>query len=317
MTVHLALVPQAGQGSEALRATRQVLQHLATCRGLPLTLTLWQEDDLPGPATVDAVLLDRLPCARRWALWRRLTRVHGPGARALFFRIPPALKDLTPLRDPLAASLDLAVVVPYGVGPQALAHALRVAVVLAQRRGRHLTVVASGHTPDPAALRAEAAAIAPDLALDVAEPGALFRALLWLPETLDVVLLQGRAVRYFLHAARSLLPSPALLPEAWFFPAPDRPHGLWGVYGPAVVPADAAQALADDPLGHFFAAAWMLRLSLNMNEAARAMEEAVNETLAQGLRPLDLALDQEPLPPRSLAQAVQRLVCASGPPADR
>jgi 3-isopropylmalate dehydrogenase len=69
----------------------------------------------------------------------------------------------------------------------------------------------------------------------------------------------------------------------------------FGLYEPAggSAPDIAGKGIAN-PIAQILSAALMLRISLDGEEAAAAVERAVNETLAAGVRTADIALPGEP-----------------------
>ena len=67
-------------------------------------------------------------------------------------------------------------------------------------------------------------------------------------------------------------------------------HGTFGLYEPIHGSApDIAGEDKANPIGTILSAAMLLRLSLGLDEAARAVEAAVNDTLGRGWRTVDLA----------------------------
>jgi 3-isopropylmalate dehydrogenase len=72
-------------------------------------------------------------------------------------------------------------------------------------------------------------------------------------------------------------------------------HGTFGLYEPIHGSApDIAGEDKANPIGTILSAAMLLRLSLGLDEAARAVEAAVNETLGRGWRTVDLADPGDP-----------------------
>jgi 3-isopropylmalate dehydrogenase len=72
-------------------------------------------------------------------------------------------------------------------------------------------------------------------------------------------------------------------------------HGTFGLYEPIHGSApDIAGEDKANPIGTILSAAMLLRLSLGLDEAARAVEAAVNDTLGRGWRTVDLADPDDP-----------------------
>lgn len=124
----------------------------------------------------------------------------------------------------------------------------------------------------------------PDVALETVLVDAMAMHLISRPRDFDVVV-TGNLFGDILTDEASMLPgSLGLLPSA------SLGDGDIGLYEPihGSAPDIAGQGIAN-PLGTILSAAMALRHSLDLNEEARAIEHAVDNVLADGLRTADIA----------------------------
>jgi 3-isopropylmalate dehydrogenase len=113
------------------------------------------------------------------------------------------------------------------------------------------------------------------------------------PTQFDVILCESTFGDILSDEAAALVGSVGLLPSASI----GTPHhGLaFGLYEPAggTAPDIAGKNLAN-PIAQILAAALMLRYSFGLHAAAKAIENAVDQVIAQGYRTADLWLPNEP-----------------------
>jgi 3-isopropylmalate dehydrogenase len=124
----------------------------------------------------------------------------------------------------------------------------------------------------------------PDIALETVLVDAMAMYLISRPTDFDVVV-TGNLFGDILTDEASMLPgSLGLLPSA------SLGDGGVGLYEPihGSAPDIAGQGIAN-PLGTILSAAMALRHSLNLENEARAVEDAVDRVLADGLRTADIA----------------------------
>src|ERR1700722_20940202 len=104
------------------------------------------------------------------------------------------------------------------------------------------------------------------------------------PQQFDVLLCENLFGDIISDEAAAVVGSLGLLPSA------SLADGTFGLYEPSGGSApDIAGTGIANPIAQILSAALMLRYSFNENEAAAAIEKAVEATLASGLRTADLA----------------------------
>jgi 3-isopropylmalate dehydrogenase len=114
------------------------------------------------------------------------------------------------------------------------------------------------------------------------------------PADFDVIVTENLFGDILSDEAAVLVGSLGMLPSASLG---DRltQHGTFGLYEPIHGSApDIAGEDKANPIGTILSAAMLLRLSLGLDEAARAVEAAVNDTLGRGWRTVDLADPDDP-----------------------
>ncbi len=166
---------------------------------------------------------------------------------------------------------------------------VRIAAKAASERGGHLTSVDKANVLESSRLWRETAANLvsseyPKLDYDVVLVDAMAMHLISRPKDFDVVV-TGNMFGDILTDAASMLPgSLGLLPSASLG---ESGPGLYEpIHGSA--PDIAGQGIAN-PLATILAAAMLLRHSLGLEDAATVIENAVQSTLAAGLRTKDIA----------------------------
>ena len=114
------------------------------------------------------------------------------------------------------------------------------------------------------------------------------------PADFDVIVTENLFGDILSDEAAVLAGSLGMLPSASLGDRLTR-HGTFGLYEPihGSAPDIAGQDKAN-PIGTILSAAMLLRLSLGLDEAATAVEAAVNETLDRGWRTGDLADPENP-----------------------
>ena len=128
------------------------------------------------------------------------------------------------------------------------------------------------------------------------------------PGRYDVVVTENMFGDILTDEASVLAGSIGLLPSASIGPAGirGRPLGLYEpIHGSA--PDIAGRDIAN-PTGAILSAAMLLRLSLGLNDEARAVEAAVIDVVSGGLRTADLAADGSPAGTQAFGSAVAERV---------
>ncbi|MCL4171458.1 UNVERIFIED_CONTAM: hypothetical protein GTU68_049462 [Idotea baltica] len=197
----------------------------------------------------------------------------------------------------------------YSVGE--VERIVRLAAKAAQGRDGRLTSVDKANVLEPSRLWRQTAARVmadefPDVKYDVVLVDAMAMHLINRPKDFDVVV-TGNMFGDILTDAASMLPgSLGMLPSA------SLGDGGPGLYEPihGSAPDIAGKGIAN-PLATILAAAMMLRHSLNLNAEAEAIEAAVQQVLADGLRTADIARGGEATSTEAMGAAVvQRLAGA-------
>ena len=181
---------------------------------------------------------------------------------------------------------------------------VRLAAKAAQGRDNRLTSVDKANVLEPSRLWRQVAARVmaeefPDVQYDVVLVDAMAMHLINRPRDFDVVV-TGNMFGDILTDEASMLPgSLGMLPSA------SLGDGGPGLYEPihGSAPDIAGQGIAN-PLATILAAAMMLRHSLNLTTEAAAIEAAVSEVLADGLRTSDIARGAKSIGTKEMGQAV-------------
>ena len=140
----------------------------------------------------------------------------------------------------------------------------------------------------------------PDVALSHMLVDAFAMDLLRRPQTYDVVLTENLFGDILTDEASMLAGALGMLPSA------SLGAGTLGFYEPihGSAPDIAGKGLAN-PIGAILSAALLLRWSLNREDAAQAIERAVSQVLADGLRTADTVSDgQTPVATAVMADAI-------------
>jgi len=181
---------------------------------------------------------------------------------------------------------------------------VRLAAKAAQGRDNRLTSVDKANVLEPSRLWRRVAAQVmqeefPDVQYDVVLVDAMAMHLINRPRDFDVVV-TGNMFGDILTDEASMLPgSLGMLPSASL--GSDGPGLYEPIHGSA--PDIAGQGIAN-PLATILAAAMLLRHSLSMNDEAEAVEAAVEQVLADGLRTADLARGGESVGTEAMGSAV-------------
>ncbi len=133
------------------------------------------------------------------------------------------------------------------------------------------------------------------------------------PARFDVVVTENMFGDILTDEASVLAGSIGLLPSASLGAAGGGRHGRLGLYEPihGSAPDIAGQGRAN-PVGTILSAAMMLRLSLGLEAEAHAVEQAVEATIAAGVRTGDLSLPGQPIASTSdVGDAVAKQVARS------
>lgn len=127
--------------------------------------------------------------------------------------------------------------------------------------------------------------------IDVDFPGLemLAHRLAGMPDALDVVLADGLAGEMLAAQSGIVAGSPAMTAAALLAAAPED-EGVPALFRPGLVPglSNGAMDSIDNPIGQALALALMLRVRLGRPQAADAVEGAVGDVLASGLRTPDI-----------------------------
>ena len=130
------------------------------------------------------------------------------------------------------------------------------------------------------------------------------------PGRYDVIVTENMFGDILTDEASVLAGSIGLLPSASLGPAGvgERPLGLYEpIHGSA--PDIAGRDMAN-PAGTILSAAMLLRLSLGLEEEARAVEGAVRAVIGDGVRTADIAVDGDGVGTRAFGEAVAERVMA-------
>src|SRR5271163_3198079 len=163
-----------------------------------------------------------------------------------------------------------------------------VAFQAARLRRRRVTLIDKANVLETSLLwRKTVKALAPqypEVALDFMYVDNAAMQLVRRPQQFDVMLCENLFGDIISDEAAATVGSLGLLPSA------SLADGAFGLYEPSggSAPDIAGQGIAN-PIAQILSAALMLRYSFNENEAAAAIEHAVESTLAAGLRTADLA----------------------------
>ena len=281
-------------------------------RGVP-----FPEETLRGCQAAEAVLLgavggpawDHLPgSARPEAGLLQLRRALGVFANLRPVRVLPALASLSPLRAEIAAPTDLLIVreliggvyfgqprgrtadgavdtMHYTAGE--IARVARMACILArQRRGRVTSVDKANVLETSRLWRETVGTVArefPDVTVEHMLVDTCALQLVRAPGQFDVILTENMFGDILSDEAGAITRSLGMLPSASLG---DRPPFLYEpVHGSA--PTLAGKGVAN-PVGAILSVALLVRHSLGQVDASRAIEAAVEQVLADGVRPRDL-----------------------------
>ncbi len=311
--------------------------------GTPLT-----EETLAACRGADAVLLgavggpkwdDPTAAVRPEQGLLRLRKELGLFANLRPVTLFPALTDASPLKSHIVAGVDLVVVreLTGGIyfGPRQeptegtaydtmlytepeVARVVRLAGEIARRRRRRVTsvdkanVLASSRLWRQVTTRVMAQEF-PDVQLDHLLVDAAAMHLLRRPTDFDVIVTGNMFGDILTDEAAMLAGSMGMLPSA------SLGEGGPGLYEPVhgSAPDIAGQGVAN-PIGAILSAALLLRYSLNLEQEARCVEEAVRQALAEGLRTADIARsDESPVSTEVLGTRVADLVPSSIAEVDR
>src|SRR5208282_774068 len=163
-----------------------------------------------------------------------------------------------------------------------------VAFKAAQLRRKRVTLIDKANVLETSILwRKTVKALAPqypDVALDFMYVDNAAMQLVRKPQQFDVMLCENLFGDIISDEAAATVGSLGLLPSA------SLADGSFGLYEPSggSAPDIAGKGVAN-PIAQILSAALMLRYSFNENEAAVAIEKAVEAALASGLRTADLA----------------------------
>ena len=237
----------------------------------------------------------------------------------------PALAAISPIKDDRLTGVDLLVVreLTGGIyfGEKRRAHdpdagewasdlctystgeierVVRVAADLARRRRGRLTSVDKANVLETSRLwRMVTVRVVrdefPDVALDHLLVDTCAMDLLRRPSAFDVIVTENMFGDILTDEASMLAGSMGLLPSASLGSAPETPGAhRTGVYEPIHGSApDIAGLGVANPMAAILSAAMLLRYSLALEEEARAVERAVEETIADGVVTRDIAFARE------------------------
>ena len=243
--------------------------------------------------------------------------------------VHPALAASSPLKEALLADVDLLVVreltgglyfgertemsgppgsrsaadqLPYT--DEEVARIVRLAFELAGKRRRRVTSVDKANVLATSRLwrtvATEVAAAFPGIALDHRLVDACAMQLVRRPADFDVIVTENLFGDILSDEASVLAGSLGMLPAASVGMTRNA-YGLHGLYEPihGSAPDIAGKDIAN-PIGTILSAAMMLRWSFGRDDLARAIEDAVSDTLYDGLRTPDIM----PADPASAAEAL-------------
>jgi 3-isopropylmalate dehydrogenase len=232
-------------------------------------------------------------------------------------RLSESLLDASPLRPERLRGVDLVVVreLTGGIyfGPRQEAHRnggtaydtmvytteevrriAHVAFRLAQERRKKVTSVDKANVLAASRLWrcvvSEVAQEYPDVTVESMLVDAAAMHLLRCPADFDVIVTENMFGDILTDEASMLVGSMGMLPSAWL----GEGHG--GVYEPihGSAPDIAGQGVAN-PIAAILSAAMLLRHSLDLQDEARAIEDAVEAVLDEGYRTLDISVDHAQL----------------------
>lgn len=239
----------------------------------------------------------------------QLRREMGVFANLRPVQVPPALLHYSPLRPELARGVDLLIVreltggvyfgQPRGRTPERafdtmlytsaeVARVARVAFELARGRRHRVTSVDKANVLESSRLWREVvtrvAADYPDVELNHLLVDAAAMELVRRPARFDVLLTENLFGDILSDEASMLTGSIGMLPSA------SLNESSYGLYEPihGSAPDIAGKDIAN-PLATILSAAMLLRYSLDQEEAATRIEQAVRKVLAQGFRTADIA----------------------------
>ncbi len=172
---------------------------------------------------------------------------------------------------------------------------VRLGFELAQQRKGRLASVDKANVLESSrlwrAISTEVAVDYPDVVLEHVLVDAMAMHLIRSPARFDVIVTENMFGDILTDEASVIAGSIGLLPSASLGPVRDSDSGSrrFGLYEPihGSAPDIAGQGRAN-PVGMILSVAAMLRMSLEMEEAAQAIEQAVSATLAGGLRTPDV-----------------------------
>jgi len=127
------------------------------------------------------------------------------------------------------------------------------------------------------------------------------------PAVFDVMVTENLFGDILADVAAALVGSVAVLPTISLSRRRNALGRRFGVYAPAhgAMPELAGEGVAN-PIGAICSVAWMLALSLGLEREAEAVQQAVHQTLDEGYRTVDLAVDAEPVGTREMTRAIVR-----------
>ena len=181
---------------------------------------------------------------------------------------------------------------------------VRLAAQAARGRQNRLTSVDKANVLEPSRLWRQVAARVmaeefPDVQYDVVLVDAMAMHLINRPRDFDVVVTSNMFGDILTDEASMLPGSLGMLPSASL--GADGPGLYEPIHGSA--PDIAGQDIAN-PLATILAAAMLLRHSLSLNEEAEAIESAVSQVLADGLRTADIARGADVIGTQAMGRAV-------------
>ncbi len=198
--------------------------------------------------------------------------------------------------------------------PEEVERIVRVAADAARARGGKLTMVDKANVLEPSRLwrRVAGDLVAdeyPDLDYDVVLVDAMAMYLLSRPSDFDVVVTSNLFGDILTDEASMITGSLGMLPSA------SIGAGGPGLYEPVHGSApDIAGAGVANPLATILAAAMALRHSLNLEDEAAAVEAAVADVIASGLRTPDIAAGADSVGTQEMAAAVIGALRLVSPP---
>jgi 3-isopropylmalate dehydrogenase len=296
------------------------------------------DDTLRAAQTADAILLgavgdpayDRDPPARRpEAALLGIRKALGLYANLRPARVWPGLEDAGPLKAAVLAGTDMLVVreltgglyygEPRGIeGNNASAHntmrysrheierIARRAFEAARVRRRRVTSVDKANVLETSrlwrAVVTEVAAEYPDVTLDHMLVDSCAMRIALAPASFDVIVTENMFGDILSDEAGAIVGSLGLLPSASLGEGP-------GLYEPVHGSApDIAGRNVANPIGAIASTGMLLRHSLQLEDEARAIETAIQQTLASGMRTADLAQGGPSVGTTKIATAVAEAI---------